>query len=139
MARDTIVLVTGGRDFRDMALFVRTMNALYERLQFGAVVHGACATGADAMVRPWVLGRVNTKGFGPMIVRPFPADWYTHVCRVGSRCRSRNLCRAAGPVRNQYMVDWTCPSHCVAFPGGTGTNDCVTRARKAGAEILAAA
>lgn len=139
MNRDAIVLVTGGRDFRDVALFVRTMNALYERLQFGTVVHGACATGADAMVRPWVLGRVSTRGFGPMIIRPFPADWKTHVCRVDSRCRSRSTCRAAGPVRNQLMVDRACPGHCVAFHGGTGTEDCVARARKAGAEILVAA
>jgi len=130
------ILVTGGRDFRDVALFTRTMNALYEQRPFDTVIHGDCPTGADAMVRPWVLSRVDTKGFGPMIIRPFPADWKTHVCRGDSQCRKRSTCRAAGPARNAKMVVSAQPHLCVAFPGGSGTYNCVTCARIEGVEIF---
>jgi hypothetical protein len=39
---------------------------------------------------------------------------------------------AAGPLRNQRMLDIGQPDLVVAFPGGSGTADMVARARKAG-------
>lgn len=52
----------------------------------------------------------------------FPADWKTHG-------------KAAGPIRNQQMLDEGKPDLVIAFPGGNGTADMVRRARKAGVEV----
>jgi hypothetical protein len=43
---------------------------------------------------------------------------------------------AAGPIRNQQMLDEGKPDIVVAFPGGTGTADMVRRARKAGVVVI---
>jgi hypothetical protein len=50
------------------------------------------------------------------------ADWNTHG-------------RAAGPIRNQRMLDEVKPELVVAFPGGRGTADMVRRAREAGVNV----
>lgn len=63
------------------------------------------------------------KRHGEVIERPFPADWVT-------------LGKAAGPIRNQQMLDEAKPDWVVAFPGGNGTADMVRRARKAGVKIV---
>jgi len=51
--------------------------------------------------------------------RMFRADWNTHG-------------KAAGPIRNQRMLDEGKPDLVVAFPGGRGTADMVRRAKAAG-------
>lgn len=51
------------------------------------------------------------------------ADWAKHG-------------KAAGPIRNQHMLDHCKPDLVVAFPGGRGTADMVARARKAGVKVL---
>lgn len=43
--------------------------------------------------------------------------------------------KAAGPIRNQQMIDEGKPDLVIAFPGGRGTADMVSRARKAGIEV----
>jgi hypothetical protein len=52
-----------------------------------------------------------------------PADWKAHG-------------RAAGPIRNQRMIDEHRPELVVAAPGGRGTADMVRRARAAGIEVF---
>jgi hypothetical protein len=42
---------------------------------------------------------------------------------------------AAGPMRNQRMLDWG-PDLVVAFAGGKGTADMVRRARAAGVDVI---
>ena len=44
--------------------------------------------------------------------------------------------RAAGPIRNQQMLDEGRPTLVVAFPDGRGTADMVRRARSAGVEVI---
>jgi hypothetical protein len=55
-------------------------------------------------------------------VEAYPADWKKHG-------------RAAGPIRNQRMLDEN-PDILVAFPGGKGTADMVARARKASLTVI---
>jgi predicted Rossmann-fold nucleotide-binding protein len=38
---------------------------------------------------------------------------------------------AAGPIRNQQMIDEGKPDLVIAFPGGAGTHDMMARATKA--------
>lgn len=114
-------LICGGRDFADQAMFDSAMGDLVRLNGCPArIVHGA-ARGADSMANAWA----DRKAI--QIIR-MPADWQRHG-------------RAAGPIRNQEMLDRMKPSLVVAFPGGKGTADMIGRARKAGidvAEILAA-
>jgi hypothetical protein len=43
--------------------------------------------------------------------------------------------RAAGPIRNQRMLDEGKPDLVVAFPGGRGTADMIRRAERAGVPV----
>jgi predicted Rossmann-fold nucleotide-binding protein len=51
------------------------------------------------------------------------------------KARWRTYGKAAGPIRNQEMLEQK-PDFVVAFPGGDGTADMVRRARAAGVEVL---
>lgn len=73
------------------------------------------ADGYDRAAYDW--GVVNW-----CMVTEHPANWKEHG-------------RAAGPIRNQYMLDTHDIELVVAFPGGRGTADMVRRARKAGVPV----
>lgn len=49
--------------------------------------------------------------------------------------RSATNGKAAGPIRNQRMLDEGKPDLVVAFPGGRGTADMVRRAKAAGVPV----
>jgi hypothetical protein len=109
-------LVCGGRDYDDRDHVWNTLCELdAERGPFEVVIHGR-ATGADSEAMIWAqgLGRKHA---------PFQADWHTHG-------------RAAGPLRNQRMIDEGRPNLVIAFPGGRGTADMVRRAKAAGVEVI---
>ena len=110
------VLVCGGRDLGDWKLVHRTLyrSKVFQSIR-PTVIHGG-ARGADEYAGRWA--RVN--GFKE---EAFPADWKTHG-------------KAAGPIRNQQMIDEGKPDLVIAFPGGRGTADMVRRARKAGIEVM---
>jgi len=107
--------VTGGRGYSNRgrvydALRVFDKNArVVPQLVYG-VAYGADTLAADyADMRGWYLD-------------PFPAYWEQHG-------------KAAGPIRNQAMVD-SGLDVLLAFPGGRGTKDMVTRAKSAGILVL---
>ena len=64
---------------------------------------------ADSVADDWAETRVA-------VVR-FPANWNAHG-------------RAAGPLRNEHMVQTFRPTHYIVAPGGRGTADCVERLEK---------
>jgi hypothetical protein len=108
------VLVCGGRDFMDRDWLFRELGAL--RCSRGvALIISGCALGADTLGIDWAEER------GVEVAR-FPADWNKHR-------------RAAGPIRNQQMLDEDRPD-LVAFSGGRGTADMVRRAMDAGIEMI---
>jgi len=115
------VLVCGGRDYADRQHVFREMDriaGISETAPLGrniTIIHGACRTGADQWADEWAV--LNWKQ-----IDEFPADWQTHG-------------RAAGPIRNQRMIDEGRPDLVVAFPGGSGTADMVRRAEKAGIPV----
>lgn len=108
------VLVTGGRDYADAEQVALVLGTL---LPFGieVVIHGACS-GADTLAGLWAESHEV-----PVIA--VPADW----TRFG---------HAAGPIRNRHMLREHKPTLCVAFGGGRGTHDMVTRCREAGLRII---
>lgn len=89
------------------------------------LIHG-CARGADTLSETALRVIYHQKAtVKPEILR-FPAQWYKYG-------------RAAGPIRNQQMLDEGKPDLVLAFHSdlehSKGTKDMVTRARKAGIEV----
>ena len=110
------LVVTGGRDFNDIELVHRALNAM-SILADGKleIAHGG-ATGADTLSATWAKHH-NV----PCSV--FAADW-------------KRLGRSAGPARNAEMLTVFCPDVVLAFPGGNGTADCVRKARARNIPII---
>lgn len=104
------VLVCGGRDYSERDT---VFGALY-KIDPKVVIHGG-ASGAD-----WIASLYCTATCTPEMI--FRASWELEG-------------RAAGPIRNQRMLDEGKPDLVVAFPGGNGTADMVRRARKAGVRV----
>ena len=110
----TRYLVCGGRDYSDMDAVARVFKEL-DIWPDDEICHGS-ARGADT------LAGVVANGRGVKVTR-FPADWNKHG-------------KAAGPIRNQQMLDEFRPDIVVAFPGGTGTADMCKRAKAAGVLLV---
>lgn len=143
-----LVLVAGGRDFgcwkRDGKLVVskRERDFIYDVMNaicgYGAdgeplpiiLMHGACPTGVDLVVDKWAERNL-------IPVKRYPAKWddYSHPLSRKVSKGGRTYNAMAGPIRNQQMVDKG-PSYMVAFPGGSGTRDCVRRADEAGIQVF---
>jgi SLOG family YspA-like protein len=109
------LLICGARDWTDRFI-VDMVLANYP--PGTVVIHGA-ARGADTIAGE--LGKAM--GFE---VEPYPADW-------------KKYGRAAGPIRNQQMLDEGKPTELVAFNNdlrhSNGTHDMLTRARRAGLPV----
>jgi hypothetical protein len=109
-------LICGGRDYRNINQFNTVMEQITaERGGTERLIHGG-ATGADR------LASLYAKSWG-IKCTSYPANW-------------RNLGKAAGPIRNQQMIDEGKPDLVIAFPGGRGTADMVRRAKAAGIEVV---
>jgi hypothetical protein len=108
------VLVCGGRKYGNITYVATVLSKLHRERGIDAVIHGA-APGADLIAATWARHN-NVEQVS------YAADWTTHG-------------RAAGPIRNQIMLDQSRPDLVLAFPGGRGTADLVARAKKAGVEV----
>jgi hypothetical protein len=110
------VLVCGGRDL-DWATAWNKLEAGLEAEIEGkpsVIIHGG-AKGADEGAARWAKD-------AHIPARCYPADWKKHG-------------KAAGPIRNQRMLDEGKPDVVVALPGGKGTADMVRRAHAAGVRV----
>lgn len=105
------------RAWREHMELVFALEQIKADKGISVVIHGY-AQGADSLARIWVEG-TN----GEVLHAPFRADWRTHG-------------KAAGPIRNQRMIDEGKPDLVVAFPGGKGTADMVRRAAAAGLPVV---
>lgn len=106
-----IVLVCGGRNYQDW----KRLSDELDRLPVSEIIEGG-APGADLLARQWAVAN-------KVSVVTFKADWKIHG-------------RAAGPIRNQQMIDDGSPELVLAFPGGRGTADMMSRATKAGIPVV---
>lgn len=112
MAELNRVLVCGGRDYNDQAMLFGMLDMEAETNGIISIIQGDCPTGADHLARMWAISR-NCH------FDSFPANWKAHG-------------KAAGPIRNQQMIDEGKPTKVFTFPGARGTADMVRRAKKAG-------
>jgi hypothetical protein len=109
------VIICGGRDFKGRPDHIRWLNELDNVSLFHTIISGG-ARGADKFGEFWGWCREKR-------VVVVPADWDVHG-------------KAAGPYRNQAMIDNHHPDLVVAFPGGRGTADMINRAEMAGIECV---
>lgn len=109
------VLVCGGRDYGDRDQLFRVLDAAHLANPIVCLIHGA-ARGADQLAGDWALDR-------DVLCTGYAADWE----RDG---------RAAGPIRNQKMLDTGKPDMVIAFPGGRGTADMIRKAEAAGVPVV---
>lgn len=114
------ILITGSRDWADRDRLENAIIDLHNWHPFQwedvVIVHGDCPTGADAMAEYFATATA-------IKTERHPADW-------------KKYGRAAGPKRNQQMVDLGAEV-VLAFrnPGSRGTQDCINRAIKAGLNV----
>ena len=109
------VLVCGGRDYTDRDKLFAELDSLHNAHHFTYLIEGG-ARGADRLAYAWAVSR-SIQGM------EYTAEWG----RYGP---------AAGPIRNQRMIDVGKPDLVVAFPGGSGTADMVQRAKDAGITVM---
>ena len=102
------VLVCGGRDYTNYDRICEVLDAVLAASPDGRVtiINGACR-GADQLSTRWAKER------GEEFVE-CPANWDAYG-------------KSAGPIRNQDMIDRWKPDMGVVFPGGDGTEDCLSR------------
>lgn len=111
------ILITGSRNYTNLSKVKQEIQRHATCEGQTVIIHGA-AKGADS------LADLAARQLG-YSVEKYPADWSSHG-------------RAAGPIRNQLMVDKGADI-CLAFPIGNsrGTYDCMNRARQAGIHVVA--
>jgi len=109
------ILVCGGRDCAEQAMLFGVLDMEAEARPIGTIIQGG-ADGADRLARLWCHSR-------KVRYDNYPADWRAHG-------------KAAGPIRNQQMLDEGMPTKVFAFPGGRGTADMVRRAKAAGVPVF---
>jgi hypothetical protein len=110
----TRVLVCGGRFYADFEFVGRTLTQVHQALGITLLIHGG-ASGVDSLANAWA----EAQGIP---VKVFPVDW-------------ENGGLATVPARNMLMLKDGQPEHVVAFPGGPGTLDLLTRVRAANLPI----
>lgn len=109
------VLVCGGRNFINVKLLYRELDALHEQHHFTFLIHGNAA-GADILAKQWARSR-------DIPSKAYPADWDEYG-------------KAAGPIRNSKMLSEGKPDIVVAFEGGVCTADMASKAKRAGVEVV---
>jgi hypothetical protein len=108
------VLVCGGRDYEEQSFVSDVLDDVHQTHNIEILIHGSAA-GADRCARRWAESRRVAHW-------AFPAQWAT-------------LGRAAGPIRNQIMLEEARPDLVISFPGGSGTADMMRRATLAGVPV----
>ena len=110
------ILICGDRNYQD---WIKVQEYLDTISRTTIIIHGG-ARGADSLAGNLASGR----GWGIM---RFPANWSKYG-------------RAAGPTRNQQMLDESKPDLVVYFhddiENSKGTKDMITRAEKANIPVI---
>lgn len=113
------VLVTGSRRWRaDSSIWksriYAVLDAIHTETPISLIITGAEPLGADRCAGDWALRN-------GIPLAEYPSEWKAYGM-------------AAGPKRNQWMLEFSNPDLVVAFPteGGRGTQDTMRRAEAAG-------
>ena len=121
-----IVIICGGRDLTDGEFVFSSLDQIHSTINITRIIEGGQRTknvktgkvvgGADYWAFKWAeQNRIHC-----ITVK---ANWNMYGA-------------AAGPIRNQEMINRYNPKRLIAFPGGKGTADMKRRAKKAGIEVI---
>lgn len=113
--------MTGSRHWTQSQVVYDALSEIYREHGEFVLVHGDCATGADAMAHHWYM---MCRGVIPLGEDKFPAAW-----------EARGRC--AGPERNVRMIE-AGADLVLAFPlpTGSGTQHTMMLAEAAGIEVV---
>jgi len=109
-----VVLACGSRHYANEKVVYDALDALHAKRAITTLVQGG-ARGADKLAKEWAKSR-------GVHCLTFMADWDKYGL-------------AAGPKRNQQMIDEAKPQFVVAFPGNKGTRDMKFKAVAAGIKV----
>jgi len=110
------ILVCGSRDLGDIGLVFNTLNSIHEKTPITFLVNGG-ANGADYLSTLWAQAL-------DVEYKEYEADWDQYG-------------KSAGPIRNATMLRENPDTKLVlAFPGGRGTEDMVSKAEEAKIEVI---
>ena len=107
------LLVCGGRDFSDKLLVFQTLDKAHSRKPISLLIQGG-AKGADRLALEWAWSR-------KIPVNTYAADWTLYG-------------KAAGHIRNTWMLVDGKPDYVLAFKGGAGTANMIKQAKAAGVQ-----
>lgn len=110
------VLVCGGRNYYDYQRLCAVLDAQHANEPITTLIDGG-ARGADYLAGQWA----DSRGVDRVT---YWANWNGGINK-----------RAAGPIRNSRMLLEGRPSLVIAFPGGSGTADMVSRAERKGVPV----
>jgi predicted Rossmann-fold nucleotide-binding protein len=108
------VLVCGGRNYQDWNTVAGTLQRLHDSSPISLIIHG-CDPGAATLAARWASS-VGVPANG------FDADFQSHGVN-------------AERIRNECMIVRGKPDLVIAFPGGQGTDDLISRAKAAGVPV----
>lgn len=115
------ILVTGGRNYSNKEYVYKCLDKFLKRFDV-TIIHGA-ATGLDTLADSWAKDREQK-------FIPYPANWKDMSKPFKIKYNSGGAYNAlAGFKRNELMLKEN-PDICLAFPGGEGTKDMVSRCVK---------
>lgn len=100
------VLICGGRHFNLVNEVHSTLSSIQRKYHIEEICEGG-ATGADDLGKLWALSQ-------NIPVRTFDANWMLYGNQAGS-------------IRNSKMLREFKPNFAVAFPGGAGTADMISK------------
>lgn len=148
--RNHKILVCGGRNFGDIPMRLdgngperehinyiwKMREADFVRSCLGAYVccHSIYYNPDDN----WLPGDITIISGGARGVDTLAIDWaIVHWCKFEEFKADWSLHgKSAGVIRNQKMLDVGCPDVVLAFPGGRGTADMVSRSEKARIRVI---
>ncbi|QGZ13958.1 GTP-binding domain [Rhizobium phage RL38J1] len=112
------VIITGGRDFKDVGFVISKLLGFCKSVQSEADLSMAAggARNVDTFAKIFALSR-------EIPFEEFLPDWDKYAT-------------AAGPIRNKEMLEEFKPDAVLAFPGGTGTAHMKEISRKAGVPVI---
>ena len=126
-----IILVCGGRDF-DNYQFIR--DKLIDYIEsFGDKYKTEKDQYGNYLYKDVTILTGGAKG-ADQCGSDFAVENFIHFIEINADWEFYG--RSAGPIRNQKMLDEHEVNVVMAFPGGRGTIDMVSRARKAGVNVL---
>lgn len=109
-----VIIVCGGRDYNNVSAVYHALHIAHQKRGITLIIEGG-ATGADRLARQWAQEN-------DVPIQTFEAEWEKYG-------------KAAGPKRNEQMLEEGNADGVIAFPGGRGTADMVSKAKAAGVKV----